>query len=263
MQAVKLFFRYLKYRLQAKHAGGYGVHSPFMFKFITEVMEEPGAWYAQDDIAELYDELCFDKRRIQISDFGAGSRIDKSNQRSISSLARHSAVKKKFGDLLFRIVKYYKPDTILELGSSLGVSSLYMALARPEAKLYSIEACPETAKIAAENFKILQAQNIRLIKGTFEDKLSEILTEINEIDLAFFDGNHRKGPTLNYFNHCLAKASKKSIFIFDDIHWSRGMEEAWSEIKKNQKVRMTADLFFFGIAFLSPDLPEQDFVIKF
>jgi len=93
--------------------------------------------------------------------------------------------------------------------------------------------------------------------------LSAVITPPDVIDLVYFDGNHQKEPTLNYFHTCLQKAHKNSLFIFDDIHWSDGMEEAWEQIKKHDRVHLTIDLFQFGIVFFEKEMPKQHFILKF
>jgi len=265
VKAERIIFalKYLMYKLFAKHRKGFGIHSPFLYRFVSEVLYGERYFYAYDAIAELRYDLLDSKDKIKVKDFGSGSKKMKSNERKIKDIAKYSAVNEKYGELLFRIVEYYKPKIILELGTSLGLGSLYLALPNKKAKVYTVEGCPETAKTAERNFKQLGAKNIQQIIGSIDEELSGLLQKIDRLDFVYFDGNHQKQATLDYFYQCLEKSGNDTIFYFDDIRWSKEMEEAWKEIKTNEKVRLTVDLFFAGIVFFRKELSKQNFVVKF
>ncbi len=187
----------------------------------------------------------------------------KTNLRKVKNIAKYSAISEKFGEMLFRIIEHFKPETVLELGTSLGIGTLYLATANQSSKVYTIEACPETAKKALQNFKELNVKNINQITGNIDEELPKLLQKTDKLDFVYFDGNHQKDATLNYFYQCLEKAHNDTIFYFDDIHWSAGMETAWEEIKKNENVTLSIDLFFSGIVFFKKELSKEDYVIKF
>ena len=263
MEKLRFVLKYIKYKLFAKHRKGYGIHSPFLYDLIRNVLFKQTNYYALDDIAELRYDLLDCEEEINVKDFGAGSKVMKSNVRKIKDIAKHSAINEKYGEMLFRIIEKFKPQTILELGTSLGMGTLYLAKSNSKAKLYTIEGCPKTAMKASENFNELDVENINLIIGNINDKLPEFLNDIENLDFVYFDGNHQKEATLNYFKQCLQKAHKDTIFYFDDIHWSKGMEEAWEEIKANKDVTLTVDVFFSGLVFFRKELSKQDFILKF
>ena len=187
----------------------------------------------------------------------------KSNVRRIKDIAKYSAINKKFGEMMFRLVDYFKPQTILELGTSLGIGTSYLAMPNSKSQVYTIEACPETAKKASKNFKELKVENIKQIICNIDEKLPDVLSSINKLDFVYFDGNHQKDATLKYYKQCLQKSHNDTFFYFDDIHWSKGMEKAWKEIKANSEVTLTIDLFFSGIVFFRKELSKQDFVVRF
>ena len=255
--------KYIKYKLTARHKKGFGIHSPFLYNLIRNVLMLNTNYYALDDIADLRYDLLNCSEKINVQDFGAGSKIMKSNSRKIKDIAKHSAINEKFGEMLFRLIEYFKPNTIIELGTSLGIGTLYLAMPNSKAKVFTIEGCKETAKQATENFTKLNVNNISQIIGNIDIELPKLLSNINKLDFVYFDGNHQKQATLNYFNLCLEKTHNDTIFYFDDIHWSKGMESAWEEIKKNKKVTLTIDLFFSGIVFFKKELSKEDFIIKF
>ncbi len=259
----KLIFNKLKYILFSKHKKGFGIHSPFLYDLITLVFNDKTNKIAYRKIDLLRKELLKSKEIINVTDIGAGSKLFKSTQRKISEIVRYSSVKKKHGELLYRISEFYKPKTILELGTSLGISCSYLSLGNPNAKIVTIEGCPQISKIAQNTFYLLGIKNVTLVNGKFDEILPLSFFDLHTLDLVFFDGNHTKPATLNYFKQCVNYSNNNSIFIFDDVHWSIEMEEAWNEIKKNKKVTLTVDIEQFGIVFFEKELQKQDFVIRY
>ncbi len=260
---MQQLIKYLKYKLTAKHRKGYSIHSPFLYDLIRNVICKKIYYYALDDIAQLRYELLSCNETIEVIDFGAGSKVFKSNIRKFKDIAKYSAINEKFGEMMFRLIDYFKPQTVLELGTSLGIGTSCLAMPNSKAQVYTIEACPETAKKASENFEELNINNIHQIIGNINDELPGLLNNIDKLDFVYFDGNHQKEASLNYYNQCLQKVHNDTIFYFDDIHWSKGMEEAWEEIKANKDVTLTVDLFFSGIVFFRKELSKEDFVVRF
>ncbi len=261
---IELLCRYLKYLFIAKHSSGHGIHSPFIFEFVTSVLfvSDKNKNYIINNTYRK--ELCRDKRTIDIIDKGAGSMNQKSPKRRINDVVRTSSIKSKYGKLLARIVAFYKPINIIELGTSLGISSTYLALnLQSNGKLFTIEGDKNLFQIAKQNLSSKFNKEIFPIYGNFEGILPELLNQINELDLIFFDGNHRKEPTIFYFELCLKKITNQTVFIFDDIHWSSEMEEAWEYIKSHSETRVCIDLFQIGIVFFRKELSCENYIIKF
>lgn len=256
--------KYLHYYLSASNGKGHGVHSPFVFNFIQHVLNDKKEYPCYRFIEQKRKELLSNETVIEVEDLGAGSSVIKTNKRVVKDIAASSLKPKKYAQLLFRMAQYYKPKTILELGTSFGISTAYLASANSMAGVHTCEGASSIAAIAKQNFNELGFQNIHLTKGDFANTLPTLLSQLSKIDLAFIDGNHRKEPTLNYFQQLLNHSTGSSIFIFDDIHWSAGMEEAWKEIKEHPAVTLTIDLFFIGIVILSPDIThKQQFSVRF
>lgn len=261
MQKVDLIIRYLQFLGRSKTK--YDVHPPFLFQLITEVFEDKTRYTDYHKVENLKAKQRKDSTRIKITDHGAGSTFQSSNERSIASIAKNSSKSKKHGRLLYRLSRYLKPGTILELGSSLGYSSMYMALGNSDSEVISIEGCPNIAKLAQNNFDQNNLTQIKVINGNFDEVLPATLQGMNQVDLAFIDGNHQKEPTLRYFEQCLSKSVNDTCFIFDDIHWSKGMEEAWNQIVDTKAVTLSVDFFFMGIVFIRKELSKQHFDIRF
>ena len=257
----KIHLRYISYLL--KSFTKYDIHSPFLFDLITQVFDDRRKYPEYIKVEQLKKELLQNKSKISVIDLGAGSRVDKSNERSIRQIAKNASKSKKIGRLLFRLAKYAHPNNILELGTSLGLSTLYFAYGSPSSNIITIEGCPNISKIAADNFQKAGMDKIQLVTGNFDDKLPGILGKIDSLDLAFIDGNHQEEPTIQYFEQCLLKSNPNSILIFDDIHWSDGMEKAWENIINHPDVTLSVDIFHMGIVFLRKELTKQHFVIRF
>lgn len=255
--------KYFHYYLNASNGKGHGIHSPFVFDFIKNVLNDKKVYECYVPIEKLRKELLQDKRVIEVEDFGAGSLAVPSRQKKVSDITKSFLKSKKLAQLLFRIAIYYKPKTIIELGTSLGITSAYLA-ANKTSEVITLEGSKNVAVIAENNFKKQGLQNIKIVQGNFDDTLPQLLSQVKNIDLAFVDGNHRKTPTLSYFQQFLQKSTDESIFIFDDIHWSTEMEEAWKEIQQHPMVTLTIDLFFIGLVFFNKDFKaKQHFIIRF
>jgi len=252
---------YINYYFKAKTK--YSVHSPFVFEFITKVLNLKAVKNERIiNIENLRKTLLSSSKEINIFDLGAGSSNGKTQKYKVCDIAKNSAKSRKYARLLYRIVDHYKFNTILELGTSAGISSMYLSAVPSVKSLTTIEGCPETAKLAEENFNKLDYKNIKQIIGNFDIVLPEILKQ-NKFDFIFFDGNHREDATLRYFEQCLKAINNETVFVFDDINWSEGMKNAWKQIKKHPSVRISIDLFFLGIVFFRKELSKEDFVIRF
>lgn len=259
-----LIKKYLQYYFSASNGKGHGVHSPFVFDFIQNVLQDKKIYDSYHVIESRRAQLMKDQQLIEVHDHGAGSAVIKSSKRKVSDIAGSSLKSKKYGQLLFRIVQHYRPSNIVELGTSFGTSTAYLAMAHPRAKVYTCEGAASIANVARQGFRELELNNIELVEGDFAQSLAPLLARLGPVDLAFIDGNHRKQPTLDYFNQFARLATPSTILIFDDIHWSPEMEEAWQEIKKDPRVTLTIDLFFLGLVFFNPDCKiKQDFSIRF
>lgn len=262
--AYQLAKKYLQYYLKASNGKGHGVHSPFVFDFIIHVLNDKKDYDCYQKIELLRKQLLSNPASIEVEDFGAGSAVLPFKKRYIKDIASTSLKTIKYAQLLFRIARHYEAKTIVELGTSLGVTTCYLACANPGSKVFTFEGAKNIANIARENFEKCDLKNIELIEGDFEKTLAENSDKIQNVNLLFIDGNHRKEATIKYFNFFLQKSDTRSIFIFDDIHWSKEMEEAWEEIRKQECVTMTIDLFFLGLVFFSKDFKvKQHFAIRF
>jgi predicted O-methyltransferase YrrM len=257
-----MILEYIKYLLKAKDE--HSLHSPFVFEFYTKVLKtQKHNLKNYATIENLRKQLLKDKRIVNITDFGAGAKTNKSIQRTVEDIAKKSLKKPSLAQLFYRIIKFYDYKNILDLGTSLGLTTAYLAIVEADSQVVSFEGCSETAKIAKENFDILSLKNIEIVVGNIDETLPEKLGKISNLDFVFFDANHRYEPTIRYFEECLSKTHEGSCFIFDDIYWSEEMKQAWRTIQKDEVVTISIDLFWVGIVFFRKKQPKQHFILKF
>lgn len=240
------------------------MHSPFVFDFILNVLNNKSNYRPPPGIEQLRRQLLLDQHIIEVDDFGAGSRTNSSSRRRINQIAKSALKSRRLAQVLFRLVKHYQPQNIMELGTSLGLTSCYLSKANPDASMITIEGSRQIAGVANENFQKLNCTNIQLLQGNFDQVLPSAIDQMPSIDLAYVDGNHRYAPTINYFHQFLARSNSDTILVFDDIHWSAEMERAWDEIKQHPSVQYTIDIFFVGFVFFRQEFKvKQNFSIRF
>lgn len=252
---------FLFHRLTSKNR--HGLHSPFVYKLVDEVIYDREHKPAYDKIEKERDHLLVDDTYITVTDLGAGSRVNKNNRKKISDITINALKSPKLAQLLYRLTAFVKPKTIVELGTCLGITTLYLHEAAPNAKVYTLEGCPETANVAKKVFSHAGLTDLKPIVGNFDDTLGDVLGKHEKLDLVYIDGNHQRVATLNYFEQCLPKVHEDTMLIFDDIYWSEGMKQAWAQIKANPRVTVTVDLFWIGLVFFKTGRVKEDFKIRF
>ena len=261
-----MFFRFIKYMVYiifSRHGKGHGIHSPFLFDLVSRVMRNKTDRDIVFKIESIRKKNLSDDRVKSIQDLGAGSSKMNNNLRRVSDIIKYSAVPAKYGRLLFNMASEYGKPDILELGTSLGISTLYLAAACPDSMVYTVEGCSATAGIATENLKSFGTGNITLIQESFDTAISDLITKHVKPGLVFIDGHHRKEPTLRYFELIAGHCDKGTVIIIDDIHSSGEMEEAWSMIKRYKEVTVTIDIFRMGLVFFREGMSSYDYVIRY
>ena len=256
---IRLIYKYLYHILTARNTKGFGIHSPFIYQFVQFVLREKNSFYIFNRIENERTKLLDDNSLINITDFGTG----KNRTRKVSDIAQKSLKPMKYGKLLFRMINYYKAKNILELGTSFGITSSYLASSSNDLKLTTLEGCPETARKANETFSELKITNANVVIGDIDKTLSKVLENIGLLDFIFIDANHHSAPLLNYFEKCISNTKKNCIIVIDDIYWSNDMEMAWNKIKRHEKVMSTIDLFSIGIVFMNTDLSKKHYKLIF
>ncbi|MVO10922.1 class I SAM-dependent methyltransferase [Flavobacterium sp. TP390] len=254
---------YLKFLFHSKSE--HGIHSPFVFDLVTKCFYNNSNYPEYATLKNYRKTLLENKNTIEVTDFGAGSRVFKSNTRFISAIAKNAGISSKNAQLLFRIVQYFQPETILEIGTSLGLATSALALGAQSldtpSKITSLEGCSNTLNIAKTQLENFNLDSVQLIPTEFSNYLNTQGKQQNW-KLIYFDGNHSKTATLAYFETLLSTVTNDSVWIFDDIHWSKDMEEAWRIIQKHPKVTVTIDTFQWGMVFFRQEQLKEHFIIN-
>lgn len=263
MTSFQRALKYIKHQLTARNSKGFGIHSPYIFNLVTNIIHDFTPFYCYRNIEKERKKLLTNKNTITITDMGSGSKANSNKTRAISNIAKHSLKQKKQAQLLFRLVNFSGSQNILEIGTSFGITTSYLTSVSSKSKVITLEGCPETLNIAKNVFQNLNLKNIDIIQGNFNSTLPKALEKFPKIDFVFFDGNHTKEATLNYFELCQAKAHNTTVFIFDDIHLNHDMEQAWEVIKSSKDVKVSIDLFHMGIVFFRKEFTKQHFKVRF
>jgi predicted O-methyltransferase YrrM len=257
---LKYYWRYLRYYWRARTC--YDVHSPFVSSFLERTLDDRRWFYAFDDVQMLREKLALNDDPVRIVDHGAGSQLGNFQYSSVRRIAHNSAITPIAGRMLFRIVKFLQPTRLLELGTSLGVSALYQLSANRRAALTTIEGNPQIAQLAEQNLKEFGFSGLRIISSTFKEVLPELIKGQAQFDFFHFDGDHRYKPTMDYFEQCLALSHNNSAICIGDIYWSAEMEKAWNELRAHPRVRLSIDVFHFGLLFFrSEQIEKEDFTL--
>ena len=255
---------YLKFLWNSKNE--HGVHSPFVFHLVTKCFYDRKPKPEYQVLKNYRNSLLENKNTIEVTDFGVGSKVFKSNSRQISKIAKTAGITQKSAELLFRITNYFQPESVLEIGTSLGLATSALALGSRNlgtmAKITTLEGCLETANQCQLQLQQFNIDNVDLIVTEFSTYFHTQHPTPNTQHLVYFDGNHSKKATLDYFEILLPTITNETIWIFDDIHWSKDMEESWEIIKIHPKVSVTIDTFQWGLVFFRKEQEKEHFVIR-
>lgn len=248
-----------RYLLTARHRKGFGVHSPFVFHTLNEVVFLRENYYCYSEIERLRRMLLNDPTTVSLVGCGTAS----ARTATVGQIARQSGEPARYAQLLFRLALSNKSKTVLEFGTSLGISSLYLSAVSSDTKVFTFEFEKELVSLAKKNFEKLHRYNINIIEGEIDENLPKILDGVEQLDFVFFDANHTCEATLRYFEQCLKKAHKCSIFVFDDIYWSADMNQAWKNIISRPEVGVSMDLYRMGIVWFDPEIPKRNYIVAY
>ena len=241
----------------------HSLQAPFIFDFYQQVIKGKATPEVAEHIERYRKILLTNDEHIQIQDFGAGSRVSKSAQRAVKDVARSGLSSRKFSEMLLRLSSYTGAVNIVELGTSFGINTLYLAKSNPKARVTTFEGCLETAEIARGIFKEANQYNIEIITGNIDLTLPGFMKGTRQVDLVYFDANHQFDATIDYYRQLLPAIHTGTVFIIDDIYWSKSMEQAWKKLIKQDEVTLSIDIFDAGLLFFNRDLCKEHYVLEF
>ena len=253
---------FLKYWLFSRHYKGFGIHSPFVFYLVRELIYERHPYYAFKQMEAARNMMLRNNEFVDADTIGAASWIGNGTKK-IQKIVRHSSLPPKYGRLLFRLIVHFHPRDILELGTGTGLGTLSLALPDSRARVVTLEGNPQMCTVARRLFEVVEIGNVKVVNGSFKQVLPQVLKDFEKLDFVLFDGDHRYSSTMNYFEMCLEKIHNDSVFVFDDIHWSPGMEKAWREITRDPRVTVSIDMYRMGIVFFRRECTKQHYVVRY
>lgn len=249
----------LQYILRAHYRKGHWVHSPFTFHTLNYVIFERTPYYSFNIIESLRQQLLHDNTTLTLQPLGTSQ----AKTTTIARELKNSTKSPRQAQLLQRLCASNQSHYIIELGTNLGLSTAYLASNNSNSQVYTLEGQPQLCQIAQQNFKQLHLNNIQIIEGNINNTLPTLIQQIPQIDLLFIDANHQYQATINYYKLAKSKVHKNTIIIFDDIHWSEGMQQAWNEIRQDPDIRLAIDIFHLGIVWFNTDIPKQHYIVAF
>lgn len=255
---LKIIREYINYQLKAK--GRHGVHSPFVYEFVDKCLRQNVDKTVFKRFKRYKKQLNRDNSSIEVTDLGAGSK-KLSRLRKVMEIARVSGTSKKYGKLLFKLVNFYQPKTILELGTSVGIGTFMLASGSPKSKVITVEGCPETSALAREKHNEFQNENIHFVVSDFVSYLKNYKGE--PIDFVFIDGDHKGEKLLELLDLLSDIVHDETIILLDDIRWSQDMLNTWNKLIENKKFHLTIDLFKMGIIMPRTHQEKEHFVIRY
>lgn len=236
----------------SKSSVGHGVHSPFVYNFLTEVINQQTPPAMVSGAESLRAEMLADRRAIDVTDYGIGTCGRKDPKRVIHDIAANAALSPRNAAMLARIAAAHSTPAggvVLELGTSLGISTLCLSAAAPQNRIITVEGCPSVASVAQENLRKHKVSNVQLINAEFSDALRYLQQQNIRVGLAFIDGNHNGEALLKYFGVIMEMAAENITVVADDIHLNRSMYEGWKKICCNWHEDAIVEMFSFGILF--------------
>jgi predicted O-methyltransferase YrrM len=261
MTTFQLLLKYFRHVTLSFHL--HGIHSPFVYEFEKRCLRDKEMKSGYGNLSRFRESLQNNHTLLHVEDHGAGSRIFKTNQRRVKDILKTNSTTTSRSRLLYRIAQYFEVDRVLELGTSLGIGTHALAIARPEAQISTIEGASEIARFTQEHLEQTKIKNITVLSGTFQDFLDGALEEqpSGTYDLIFIDGHHNGAATIKYFEQLLPYSHNDTIFILDDINWSTEMSAAWDQLCGHSQVTASIDTFFWGFLFLRKEQLQERFHI--
>lgn len=174
---------FLRHWCAAWNTGGEGIHSPYLFYMVRMLFYDRHAYYCFSSIEQERCALLSSARTITVRDFGTGaSLLGDTYTQSVRAIAKSSLEQPKIAQLLFRLVVFLgheaaRPLEVVELGTSLGITTAYLASADSRNRITTFEGSPAIAEVARQVWQRLGLTNIRLVEGNLNDTLDNTLND--------------------------------------------------------------------------------------
>lgn len=252
--------QWCRHQWQAKSKKGHGIHSPFVFKFVQDVLNSKEQ--TANKAEQLRRVLLKSDFSITYNDYGAGSGKVKQGKARLRDMVKSFSVSPSEGVFLQHLVDFVMPNEVIELGTSLGFSTMYLASANAKPVIHSVEGNNDSARLAIRHFQQTRHHNIKVYVSSFDDFLNSQACQALQPGMVYIDGNHTYSATLKYFNYFKKQIASGGSLVINDIYWSPEMYKAWCDITTSKDAIITIDLFNFGVVFFREGAIKQHFKIK-
>ena len=245
----------LKYLLKARHKGGHGIHSPFLFRLITEVIEDRKNNPEYEIIERLHN------RAFEILPKNIGASFPKINHQAdwsllkLSTLYNKAELPAKYRKMVVRLIYEFEPSAIIHFGPALGVNLAAMAIANNFRPVYQISGDPAYDIFAAELLSDSMIPNVCFLSENEVPPIQPSFILVNSPD--------NPGKLRKVVQQCLRRHVDNDVLILRGIHQSVEMETIWRELIGNKIVRVSIDQFEIGLVLFRKGLQKEDFIHRF
>lgn len=249
---------YIKYCFTSGHQHGFGIHSPYLFHLVTRIIEEDLPYYKYSLIEKVRKLMSQVDERIGVFNDDGTKRL-----RKIKSVVGDYAITPKYGQLLFRLVNYYKPSVILEYGTTCGISTMYMAAPNSKTSVYSLSKQPEMADLSQSMCERIAMHNIKRSKAT--DLMAEaqrLVQEMPEDDFLYIN-SATPAEVSTLVNLRMARNGKRFFIVVPNPYTTDEMWNVWQALKADERVKLSINIFNLGILIANENLQKEDFILRF
>ena len=240
---------------KARHHRGHGIHSPFLFRLITEVVENR---------TSLPEYKIFKGLKSYVLDlldgFSEPSLSNIYHQFKVPSSNPHQLYRKielplRYSKVVFRLIREFKPSSVVYYGPSLGASLVIIAMANNDNHIYQFINDAACELVSKELLKDSAISNVHFFQEN----------EVPSVDHEFVVINYPGNPVVsqNMAQKCLHVHGDDDVLIIRGIHESKEMEVIWRELIASESVRVSLDLFEIGIALFRKGLQKENFIQRF
>ena len=226
---------------------GFGVHSPFVYDLITNVIEETCEFYAYRDISLVRLQLLQNEQFIQYG----------KKQLTVKKALKRYGISTKEGKFLFRLANHYKPHTMLSVGSSMGLAPLYLARYDSTVQCITLECVQDIAEIATQVLSKEKNPALSIKTGTYRALLPESIVQLQQIDCVYVDKNVGVNDWDTIFEQCEPFIHNATFFVLAGIRSSTEKQSYWTQFRQHPSITVAIDLYDLGLLFFQSKLHKQ------
>ncbi len=259
LRTLPLYFNYFL-NVTDQHS----LQAPFIFNLYTNLIQGIKNNNGIEEIEVIRKSFLKDHTKIRGIDLGAGSRVTKSGyDKTVAMIAKHGISSKKDCIFLSELVKRIQPKTSIELGTSLGIATAYLANSIKHGSIFTFEGNEALVQKSKYVFHLVNCENVHLIKGDIDDMLPGQLTQLDKVDFAIIDANHTYRALLRYFDLLKVKMGDSGVMVIDDIRWSVEMYSGWKKLILDEAVTTSIEFLNKGVLMFKKRIQKQHYILSY